>query len=349
MLGHIRKLTAILLVLSLWYIASGCHNQAIIGADTTSEVLPAIPGLTDSEVATLNSLTKVADHPLYTMRSTGEHSALEPGVPLLPVTTTNAKPWACSLFATLGDTQASLFGRNFDWDHSPALLFFSDPPDGYASVSMVDLAFFVPEEKLDHLTDLPVAERIELLDAPYWPFDGMNEHGVVMGMAAVPESPAPEQAGLEGIGSLGIMREVLDHAQNLDQALEIMTSYNIIFAGGPQIHYLLADASGRAVLVELYNGELRQIPNRESWLAATNFTLSAVKGDSTGRCWRYDTMNDQLEKTAGQLTQKQAMALLTKVAQSSTQWSLVYGIHTQNVTVSMGRDYNHTMTFSLSE
>ena len=33
------------------------------------------------------------------------------------------------------------YGRNFDWEFSPALLLFTDPPDGYASVSMVDLTF----------------------------------------------------------------------------------------------------------------------------------------------------------------------------------------------------------------
>jgi hypothetical protein len=33
-----------------------------------------------------------------------------------------------------------LFGRNFDYYYSPALLLFTRPPAGYASVSMVDLA-----------------------------------------------------------------------------------------------------------------------------------------------------------------------------------------------------------------
>jgi Flp pilus assembly protein TadD len=31
------------------------------------------------------------------------------------------------------------YGRNFDWDFSPALLLFTNPPDGYASVSRGDL------------------------------------------------------------------------------------------------------------------------------------------------------------------------------------------------------------------
>ena len=51
------------------------------------------------------------------------------------------RAWACSLFAALGDVDNMLYGRNFDWDYSPAVLLFTDPPDGYASVSMVDIAY----------------------------------------------------------------------------------------------------------------------------------------------------------------------------------------------------------------
>ena len=86
---------------------------------------------------------------------------------VVPQTTANADfvaPWACSLFAALGSADASLYGRNFDWDHSPALMLFADPPGGFASVSMVDIAYLVSEDKLDHLTELPLAERTELLD-----------------------------------------------------------------------------------------------------------------------------------------------------------------------------------------
>jgi penicillin V acylase-like amidase (Ntn superfamily) len=32
------------------------------------------------------------------------------------------------------------------------------------------------------------------LQAPYLPFDGMNEHGLAIGMAAVPESTMPHDA-----------------------------------------------------------------------------------------------------------------------------------------------------------
>ena len=177
----------------------------------------------------------------------------------------------------------------------------------------------------------------------------MNEHGLVVGMAAVPDSQAPVQPALEWIGSLGIIREMLDKARNVEEAIEVAQSYNISFEGGPHIHYLVADASGQAVLIELYDGEFRLHPSKGPWHAVTNFTMSSVSGSPEGRCWRYDVLAEYLAKTNGWLTQSKAMALLSKVAQQNTQWSIVYGLSTQSISVVLGRDYKQPYVFSFSE
>jgi len=57
--------------------------------------------------------------------------------------------WGCSLFAAFGDGKEMFYGRNFDWRYSPALLLFTDPPEGYASVSMVDLDYLIPQNSQD--------------------------------------------------------------------------------------------------------------------------------------------------------------------------------------------------------
>jgi len=339
--------------LSLCLFLQGCLQAGSIHPETTAptDSLPAVPGFSIEEVAALTSLTRVDDYPLYTMHTTVDYEASASGAGSAPnaVRSDFVPAWACSLFAALGSQDGALYGRNFDWDHSPALLLFTNPPGRFASVSMVDIAYLVPEDKQDHLTELPLVERTELLAAPYWPFDGMNEHGLVIGMAAVPDSQVPQEPGRDGIGSLGIIREMLDHARDVDEALALMENYNIIMEDGPQLHYLLADTSGRAVLVELYDGELKQIPSSQPWHAATNFTLSAVAGDSSGHCPRYDTLTQRLAETNGKLTQTQAMDLLSAVAQPGTQWSVVYGIASGSVSVAMGREYKHTHLFQLSD
>jgi hypothetical protein len=226
------------------------------------------------------------------------------------------------------------YGRNFDWRYSPALLLFTDPPDGYASVSMVDIAYL---GLADGVTDLPLSGRRALLDAPFWPFDGMNEHGLVVGMAAVPESAMPHDPEVETIDSLAVIREMLDRARDVDEALDIMQSYNIDWSGGPALHYLLADATGRSVLVEFYQGEMVLIPNETNWHLATNFLRSSVGEFDQGQCWRYDTIAQRLAQAEGRLTTQEAMALLDDVSQSNTQWSIVYGITTGEISVAMGR------------
>ena len=149
------------------------------------------------------------------------------------------------------------FGRNFDWDYSPALLLFTQPQDGYASVSMVDIAYLGFGDTRAHgLTELPLKERSALLDAPYLPFDGMNEHGLAIGMAAVSSGEMKSNPSKETIGSLMVIRNMLDYARNVDEAIAILGSYNIDFEGGPAIHYLIADPSGRAALVEFYQGKM---------------------------------------------------------------------------------------------
>ncbi|TFG67805.1 MAG: hypothetical protein E4H27_08585, partial [Anaerolineales bacterium] len=217
--------------LSLCLFLQGClpAGSMLPGIATPIEKLPTVPGLTAEEVAVLASLTRVDDYPLYTMVTTVDYEASTSGAGSSPnaVRPDYGIAWACSLFAALGDQDTALYGRNFDWDHSPALLLFANPPGGFASVSMVDIAYLVPEDKQDRLAELPLAERTELLAAPYWPFDGMNEHGLVVGMAAVPDSQVPHEPGREGIGSLGIIRAMLDHARDVNEALAEMGRYNI--------------------------------------------------------------------------------------------------------------------------
>ena len=96
------------------------------------------PPPADSDAAagrTLASLRKVDDLPLYEMRYIGDYDA------------TRRRRGAGSgdpvrVLAVRGRrAQGPLFGRNFDWDPNPAMVLHTDPPDGYASVSIVDISY----------------------------------------------------------------------------------------------------------------------------------------------------------------------------------------------------------------
>ena len=194
---------------------------------------------------------------------------------------------------------------------------------------------------------LPLVERLALLGAPFLPFDGMNEHGLVVGMAAVPPGDVPADPDKETVGSLGVIREILDHARNVDEAVNILRRHNIDFSGGPALHYLVADPSGHALLVEFYNGETFVIPNQAPYHLATNFLWAAAGDSAEGQCWRYDTLDERLTQAAGRMTPRDAMGLLESVSQDGTQWSIVYGISTGEIRVTMGRKYDAPHTLQL--
>ncbi len=328
------------------YVQGGVGRVITVGAADGADV----PGLTDDELATLSSLEQVDDYPLYRMHYYGDYetsvSWIEGGGGWARVN--GASSWACSLFAALVDAENLLYGRNFDWYYSPAVLLYTDPPDGYASISMVDIAYLVDSDQASSLTDLPLVERQPLLSAPLWPFDGMNEHGLVVGMAAVPPGDMRPDPTRETIGSLSLIREMLDHAADVDEAVAMLSRYNVDMEGGPPLHYLLADRSGQAVLVEFYRGEMVVIPRPDeaAWHLATNFLRASVEGDAAGECWRYDALQQRLAAAEGGLTAPEAVELLGEVAQDNTQWSVVYGISAGDVRVVMGRTYEDVHVFS---
>jgi hypothetical protein len=257
--------------------------------------------------------------------------------------------FSCSLFAALGEAGDKTYGRNFDWSISPALLLFTDPPDGYASVSMVDLEFLgIHPEDSKSLTDLPLEQRTALLSAPSMPFDGMNEYGLTVGMAALPvdyREHALYNPSKPTIGSIGMIRQILDHARNVDEAMVYFEQFNIDFRGGPLIHYLIADPGGKAMLVEFYQGKMILLPNEEAWHMATNHFRCNAKGD--GGCWRYRTLSERLAEVNGQLDTESAMQLLSDVKQDLTQWSVVYDMTSGEVKVVMGGEYQVVYSLQL--
>lgn len=347
-----RAIRSFLLLTLILLVLTGCTAPEAVPAASPSPAPPTVTSspvpldLTPDEIATLQSLEQVDDYPLYVMHYVGAYeeagaSRVDPSGP----------GWSCSLFAALGDEDNRLYGRNFDWVYSPALLLFTDPPDGYASVSMVDMAYLdFAAGQLSGLADLSLAEREPLLVTPFWPFDGMNEHGLAVGMAAVPASEMPYDPTLPTIDSLSIIRLMLDHARTVDEAVDILAGHNIDWAGGPPLHYLIADPSGRAVLVEFYDGEMVLLPNENPWHLATNHLRVTAEGD--GGCDRYALIERTLVEGEGRLTLAQAMGLLSAVSQPAvTQWSVVYGMRSGEIRVALGGAYDavHTFQFDLAE
>ena len=334
-------------ILILLLLLTGCQPPVAPPTSVQSRPTPASTAVhSNPAFATLSSLEQVDDYPLYTMHYVGSYQRVTPAASAESVAERPA--WGCSLFTTFADPDNGLMGRNFDWQYSPALLLFTDPPDGYASVSMVDIEYLgFGREKAAGISELPLEERRALLDAPYLPFDGMNERGLAVGMAAVSPGNMVSDPNKETVGSLGIIREMLDHAATVDEAIAIMQSYNVDMNDGTPIHYLIADAAGHAALVEYYDGDMVVIPNENTWHQATNFLRSQADETGSHSCQRYDKISERMAETSGLLSMQDAFGLLADVAQPSTQWSIVYGINSGDISVVMGQEYENAHAFRL--
>ncbi|MGE5249786.1 MAG: linear amide C-N hydrolase [Bacteroidota bacterium] len=244
----------------------------------------------------------------------------------------------CSLFAALGDPENRLFGRNLQADYGPGLLLFTSPPDGYASVSMVNLKWLaLAGDRSEDLTQRNLTDRQMLLYAPAVPFDGMNEKGLAIGMASIDSGSGLTRRDPQkkSISEFGIMREVLDHAATVQEAVDLMDGYNINMGGMP-FHYLIASAAGDSALIEFYKGKMVVLRNEAPWQAATNFLVASKPPGSDGGCGRYSTLKWQLQEAEGRMSSKDALRLLYLVSEPNTRWRVLYHMTSGDLEVVMG-------------
>jgi hypothetical protein len=365
------------LILLALILVGGCSTVSPTPTSTESgsrsqQLLPS-PPVTNP---TLASLKKVSDFPFYTMRYEGDYgfgdylqglksqlSFLEtrrtgfsskiPEVWQMPKTAVVSAGEMQAAFACTGFTARSpqgerLLGRNFDWYRHPALLLFTEPPDGYASVSMVDIAYLGFNGPIKQ--DDPAALS-ELLKAPYLPFDGVNERGLAVGMMAVPHSEGGDDPGKPTLDDLEAIRLLLDYAADVDQAIELLGQYNLDWGGGPAIHYLLADASGASAVVEFIGGKQQVFRSQQSWQISTNFLFAETPLDKAGaECWRYKTVDTTLSQSEGILSSEAALKLLQDVSQGGTTgtiWSVLYNLSSGQVQVVIDRDFEQVFSFEL--
>ncbi len=85
--------------------------------------------------------------------------------------------FGCAAFTAATPDGRRLFGRNFDYPDTDTLVVFTDPKDGYASYSNVDLRFFDIGTNRRLSAD-SLEAKVMMLAAPYIAMDGINEAGV---------------------------------------------------------------------------------------------------------------------------------------------------------------------------
>jgi predicted choloylglycine hydrolase len=292
-------------------------------------VVLALAGCGSSKVVPVSSsspLRKVDDFPLY------EYTDRAPSPDVY--VQADMTGWACTVFVA---AESGIVGRNFDFNDQPALILHHRPPGAYASVSMVDMEYLGLDR--DHIDEISAKT---LSRAARIPFDGMNEKGLVVTMAQVPQARSPDQP--KTTGQLGVMRLALDHAANVDEAIAIFRRTGIDFEGDPPLHYLIADPSGASAVIEYIDGKVHVLRHGQ---VITNFVLTGSTPEERAHDRRYHTATTALAAAGGRMSSSQTLDLLKRVRQKITRWSVAYDMRHRTLEVVMGQRYERVLRFSV--
>ena len=254
----------------------------------------------------------------------------------------------CSSFTAETEDGDRLFARNYDFAKTNTCLVFTDPGEGrHASVSTVDLQFL----GIDTEADVEgLMDRITCLAAPYAPLDGMNDAGVScgiymsyqgsMGADGEKEIVATNQdTEKPDLTSTTMLRLILDYAGSVDEAVELISGYDLHDSANTSYHYMIADATGRSAILEwvastdgndgdgtarqlvvTYNDDDARIGEREAaadyqWI--TNFLIHPgyyASDDDKAGLDRYDRIYECLSAVNGVVEDEEAaMDILAEV------------------------------------
>lgn len=280
--------------------------------------------------------------------------------------------FACTSFqARNADGDGYLFGRNYDYFKNPSLVTVSRPKDGYASIALTDMSHL--GYGLDKLPD-SFGRKLSALASIYAPVDGMNEKGLCVSIMALPKQPSQQNTGKPVVGTTIIMRLILDRCATLDEALELVKSFDIRHdvKAGSGYHYMIADASGSCAVVEfdLFDGWKTMIvgkPADRNYMLVTNHLLDpkyyttepdeVVGNPHSKSWWRYGTADAYLSERDGVVSADEAQECLSLVhwkdlvwdngMVEDTQFSNVYDQTALTLRLRSWADYGTTVNFQL--
>ena len=125
----------------------------------------------------------------------------------------------------------------------------------YASISSVDLQFLGIKD------GAPIdgfMQKVICLAAPYVPIDGMNEAGVAVGIYMSYQGDTDNVTATDqntdrpDLTSTTMLRMILDYAGSVDEAIQLVSQYDLHDSAGTSFHYMVAAAGGSSIDVVPY-------------------------------------------------------------------------------------------------
>ncbi len=256
----------------------------------------------------------------------------------------------CSSFTAVTKSGDRVFGRNYDFSKTNTCVVFTKAgKDRHATISTVDLQYLGMDvnKNVEGLMN-----KITCLAAPYAPLDGINDAGVSCGIYMTYQGgektiATNQNTSKPDFTSTTMLRMILDYADDVDEAVEIAKKYDLHDSANTSFHYMVADASGRSVILEWvgendltdndgskrklvvhYNDNDSYIGNREAasdYQIVTNFIVNpgyydGVPEDNKKGYDRYEKIYDIMEVKQG-IVEDDADAMKILAAVGRRSWS----------------------------
>ena len=213
---------------------------------------------------------------------------------------------ACTTFCTPG----GLFGRNYDWNIGYGMVTVNKR--GMSKTSAVDGN---PARWISRYGSVTFNQygRDNATG-------GMNEAGLVVELMWLEDTRYPKADSRPALGGLEWIQYQLDTASTVAEVIVNARRVRISEGAAP-LHFLVADARGNTAALEYLGGEL--VVHRGARALANDAYAKAGAAMRGGAKDRFARAALGLE---GAKTADDAFALLDKVAQANTQWSIVYDL-----------------------
>ncbi len=260
------------------------------------------------------------------------------------------KDFGCSTLVAGDEAEGFLMGRNYDWEgrKSQAMIIHTNPKSGYESYSTCGLDFlgFGENWKPEGMQNQYMA-----LAAIYVPLDGMNEKGLCIADLICGLKPdETHQTGKAGnLTTTSAIRLLLDKAADVDEAIELLSQYNMHASVGMSHHLAIADTSGKAVVVEYVNQEMKVIETN----IVTNHALSFEETDreeNVESYKRWDRLQEMYKKVNGSMMKEEMKESMATVSyENITQWSIVYDMKNALLDFYWQREYDSPYHFEIKE